>query len=112
VENTTINGEPMENPNSPWIRKPSLIPPENLLPNTWHIGAGLDWLIIRSYAPPPKGIDFSVNLEWNLYTNDLGLDLSDIPVETLLLLGGSPENFPVNTRVTRNEFVLGLTISF
>ena len=112
IENVATNGELLETPNSVWVRKPSIIPLENLLPNTWHIGAGVEFIVIKTYGTPPGGIDFSVRGEWTLYTNDLGLDATDLPLETLLLLGYSAEDVPQDRWITRSEWKLGATLSF
>jgi hypothetical protein len=66
----------------------------------------------QDYGTPPGGIDFSVRGEWTLCTNDLGLDVSDLPLETLVLLGNTAEDLPQSRWITRNEWKLGATLSF
>jgi hypothetical protein len=110
IENLAANGDPFETPDSEWVRQPSLF--DNLLPNTWHAGAGLEWIVLKNYAAPPKGIDLSVRLEWTWYTNKLGLDTGDLPLETLVGLGVSADQLPRDRWVGRTEFRLGATLSF
>jgi hypothetical protein len=110
IEDLAANGELFDNPDSEWIRKPGFF--ENLLPNTWNVGAGFEWIVIRNYATPPKGIDFSLRADFTWYTNRLGLELEDIPLELLVALGYRAEDLPRNRWVWRNEFRIGGTISF
>ncbi len=110
IEDLAANGDLFDEPDSNWIRKPGLF--ENLLPNTWHAGAGLEWIVIRNFAPPPKGIDFSLRADFTWYTNKLGLDLEDIPLELLVALGLGAEDLPLDRWVNRTEFRIGGTISF
>ncbi|MCL7976141.1 MAG: hypothetical protein M8863_02430, partial [marine benthic group bacterium] len=85
---------------------------DNLLPNTWHAGAGLEWLVLKNYAVPPRGLDLSVRIEWTWYTNKLGLDTGDLPLETLVDLGVSADQLPRDRWVGRTELRLGATLSF
>ena len=110
IENVSADGDPFDVADSEWVRKPGLF--ENLLPNTWHVGAGIEWLVIRNYATPPRGIDLSLRLEWSWYTNKLGLDTGDLPLETLVELGVPPQDLPLDRWVNRNEVRLGGTVSF
>ena len=110
IEGLSANGEPFQQPDSDWIRKPGLF--ENLLPNTWHAGAGLEWIVIRNYSTPPKGIDFSLRMDFTWYTNKLGLELEDTPLELLIDIGLGAEDLPKNRWVGRSEFRIGGTVSF
>ncbi len=110
IEDVAANGDPFEVPDSEWVRKPGFF--ENLLPNTWHAGAGIEWLVIRNWATPPRGIDLSLRLEWTLYTNKLGLDVRDLPLETLVDLGFPAEDLPLDRWVGRQEVRFGGTLSF
>ncbi len=110
VEDVAAEGDPFETPDSEWVRKPGLF--ENLLPNTWHAGAGIEWLVIRNYATPPRGLDLSLRLEWTWYTNKLGLDVKNLPLGTLVDLGLPAEELPLDRWVGRHEVRLGGTISF
>jgi hypothetical protein len=110
IENLSADGELFSEPDSDWIRKPGFF--ENLLPNTWHAGAGVEWIFVRNRSTPPGGIDFSLRADVTWYTNKLGLDLEDIPLERLIELGLDVEQLPRNRWVGRTEFRLGGTISF
>jgi hypothetical protein len=110
IEGLSANGEPFQQPDSDWIRKPGFF--ENLLPNTWHAGAGLEWIVIRNYSTPPKGIDFSLRMDFTWYTNKLGLELEDTPLELLIDIGLGAEDLPKNRWVGRSEFRIGGTVSF
>jgi hypothetical protein len=110
IENVAANGDPFENPDSEWIRKPGFF--ENLLPNTWHAGAGLEWIVLKNYATPPHGIDLSLRIEWSWYTNKLGIDFGDLPLQTLIEAGVPAADLPVNRSVGRSELRFGATLSF
>jgi hypothetical protein len=73
LEETEANGEPLANPNSPYVRQPQLKGLKNIFPNTWHGGLGLEWLPIRSSAPIPRGIDIGLEAEFTLFVHSLGL---------------------------------------
>lgn len=113
LEGTTVNGNPTGEPNSPWVRQPSIFPLSNLLPNTWHLGAGFEVFVIRSRrAAFPEGLDLAVKVDWKLLSHHLGLDFDDVPVEDLIGLGLPANALPRDRRVLRNVFQLGLTLSF
>jgi hypothetical protein len=113
IENLTVAGDLLSEPNSPWIRKPSVFPFDNLLPNTWHLGAGLELLAIRSQMPSlPGGLDVSLKLDWAMYTHDLGVRLEDLPLRELIDLGVAVEDLPQKRRMWRNAGALMATISF
>jgi hypothetical protein len=69
-----FDGEALTHSETPWVRRPSLGSPGSLLPNTWHLGAGLELLAFKSYAPIPRGIDVGVRLDGALYFHSLGLN--------------------------------------
>lgn len=112
LENAMANGQLFDIPNSPWIRKPSLSSLKNILPNTWHIGNGLEWVILKSFAKFPKGVDLSVRAEYTLFYNKLGLDLSSIDLNRLGIVFSRLGDVPNGRSVTRHNFNFGLTLSF
>jgi len=57
VQNITVDGNSINHPNTPWVRAPSLIPLRNLLPNTWHGGAGIELIPVRNLGYIPSGVD-------------------------------------------------------
>ena len=63
-------------PGSDWFQRPSLTGLDNLLPNTWHLGAGVEVLPRRSYAALPAGLDVGLRLEYGVFFHGLGADLS------------------------------------
>ncbi len=73
LEETEANGQPLANPESPWVRQPQLSGLKNLFPNTWHGGLGVEWLPIKSSAPIPRGIDIGLEAEFTLFSHKLGL---------------------------------------
>lgn len=77
VVDLATDGLPLTDPDGPWIRQPQFFPSENLWPNTLHFGAGLEWFLVKSNAPLPRGIDVSLKGEWAIYNSSLGLSLQD-----------------------------------
>jgi len=77
VEAVSTDGDPLPDPDTPWIDQPSFFPAENLWPNTTGYGVGLEWFLLRSNAPLPRGADLSLKGEWATYHNDLGISLQD-----------------------------------
>ncbi len=95
-----FDGEPLAHPVTPWLRRPSLRSLGSLLPNTWHLGAGLEVLPIRNYGSVFRGIDVGVRLDGALYFHSLGLQSRGIFV-------------PVpDPGVTRGQINSAITISF
>lgn len=80
---------------SRWVRKPGLI--HNLLPNTWHIGSGVELLPERSRA----GLDLGLKASAALHVHSLGLTT-----------GNATTVFFQNGTVTRWVFSLSATISY
>ena len=66
VENRTADGEAREPQTSEWYGGPF---------NTWHLGAGIELIPVRSYAPPLRGLDVGLLVEYGIYFQGLGLDL-------------------------------------
>jgi len=102
VENITTDGVPLTDPNAPWIRQPHFFPGRNLWPNTVHYGAGVEFFLLRSNAPLPKGTDLSIKAEWAAYHHDLGLSFQD----------AAKFNFPSQPATTRQTFSLLGVVSF
>lgn len=72
----------------------------------WHWGLGLEWLPILSYAPPPRGIDVGVRIDFSTFNHALGLDQISDPLT--LALG----NTKGSTSVVRPSVLLALTVGF
>ncbi|HSG81870.1 MAG TPA: hypothetical protein VLC48_06460, partial [Gemmatimonadota bacterium] len=110
LENVSTDGEPIDAPNSKWVRQPKLF--DNLLPNTWHIGVGLELLTIKGYGGVPGGLDFSLSAEWLYFTNKLGLDQTGVAIEELVRLGVGADELPRERWVGRNVVNLTATLSY
>ncbi|WP_408889302.1 hypothetical protein ACJ2CR_35615 [Myxococcus faecalis] len=103
LEDGAINGERMANPNSYWVRLPGFF--RNLWPNTFHLGAGLDIILVRGFFPGLRGLDGGIRAGYVLSRHELGIRDLAPPVA----LAG-PLNEPVH--VLRNTFELLGTLSF
>lgn len=107
LENVAVDGQPFESPDSPWIG------PDNILPNVLHYGLGIELIPVRRIGLIPEGIEVAFRIEYARYTQRLGLDLSQIPLDQLRLLFTTLEDVPnAGSRVHRNDFVLGLSVTF
>ena len=72
-----MNGQPLANSSSPWIRQPSLF--NNLLPNTWHLGLGVEVIALTNRKPGFKGPDLSGRVEFGWFWNRLGVTVPQSP---------------------------------
>jgi len=107
LENVSIVGDLLDPPDSPWIG------PSNVLPNVWHYGLGLEYVPSRRVGLIPGGLEVAFRLEYGRYTQALGLDLSDIPLEDLSLLFPTLGDVPSEgTRVHRDDLMLGVSLTF
>lgn len=73
----TVDGAPIATPDSDYIREPSLTRFENLFPNAWHAGIGLEIVPLMSIKPLPAGIDFSFRVEGTYSSHSLGISFAD-----------------------------------
>jgi hypothetical protein len=101
LEGLTGSDGPLPTPNSRWIVK-----------WTWHVGAGVELVTIRNYSAPPGGIDVSLRGDWTMYLHGLGLEVGNLPIQTLALLGRSASDLPRDRWIARHEWRLGLTLGF
>ena len=74
AENSTFDGEPLPTPDGEWINQPSLKKLSDMLPNSWHAGAGLEIIGYNSQAPFPQGVDVSLVGEVTYTSTILGVD--------------------------------------
>ncbi len=109
VENVTTNNEPIDPADGPWIRQPRITDLSSFLPNTWHVGGGLEWVLIRSYAAIPKGIDLGLRGDLLLYFHKWGSMVPSSEPQAGLAPGILAER-PQNPTITRPVFNLALTI--
>jgi hypothetical protein len=77
---------------------------------TWSFGLGFEFMLVKSRAALPKGLDFSIIAEYVRAWNGLGLDIGDLPLESLVLLGVTADELPRDRTVGRDQFFLGLNI--
>jgi hypothetical protein len=83
LTNVTVAGIPLTTPDADWVRRPSISPLSNLLPNTWHYGAGIEIIPFHPRAPL-TGVSAGLQLEWGMYNHSLGLGNLTIPSELAL----------------------------
>ena len=98
--------------NSEWFNKPSFDSFSSILPNTWHLGLGMELIFLRSTARFPKGIDLSFRAEYAVYFNNLGLDLSHVAVGDLALAFPTYGDIPKSNTVSRHNINLILSLSY
>ena len=106
LENVTANGEAFDIAESDWIE------PDSIWPNVLHLGLGFEFIPWKRTGKLPGGADVAFRVEYAWYTEHLGLDLSSIPLSKLELLFATLGDVPGADRVSRNDFVLGMTVSF
>jgi hypothetical protein len=70
LEDVTFAGNRLGEGVSEWVRKPSLF--HNLLPNTWHLGAGLEYLPVSSVG----GFDVGIKGDIAVHSHNLGVSAS------------------------------------
>ena len=77
LEKITTDGVPMEHPETNWVRQPSIFPFHHLLPNTWHWGLGVEYLILRQRGPFPRGFDLALKADYTRFHHSLGITFND-----------------------------------
>jgi len=77
VTDIATDGLPLTDPDGPWIRQPTFFPNNNLWPNTWHWGLGMEFFLLRSNAPLFRGTDISLKGEWASYSSKLGVSFQN-----------------------------------
>lgn len=106
LENVRANDELFDQPESDWIS------PKSIWPNVWHLGLGIEYVPWKRVGIFPGGVDVAFRFEYGWYTQNLGLDLSGIPVDKLGLFFDTLGDVPGNERVARHDFLFGATLSF
>ena len=94
VTDATFNGQILGDGGSRWVRRPGLF--HNLLPNTWHVGGGLEFIPLRGVG----GVDLGFRGDLTVFSHNLGLK-----TESGFLLAQ-------DEHVTRVHVGLGTTLSF
>jgi hypothetical protein len=110
LEDVAVSGTLIDTPNSPWVRKPGFI--ENLLPNTWHVGGGLELIAKKGHGSVPGGLDFALTAEWVYLTNKLGIGDTGAAIEDIIDAGLPADDIPVERWIGRSVLNLTATISF
>ena len=67
---------------------------------------------VKRIGELPGGLDLALRLEYTRYTQGLGLDLGPVPLQDLEILFPTLADVPGSERVHRNDFLLGVTLSF
>lgn len=75
AKNISAEGQPLKLSQSAWVRKPSISKFENLLPNSWHYGFGIEILPVRT----PDGLDVGLKLEYLKNHSSFGLNMELSP---------------------------------
>jgi hypothetical protein len=71
----SVEGQLLSQSKSPWVRKPSLFKGENLLPNSWHYGLGIEVLPVKTL----NGLDIGLKLEYLRNHSSFGLNVELSP---------------------------------
>ena len=112
LENVRSDGVLFGKPNSQWFNQPSFKSLKSILPNSWHLGAGVEFILLRDLGNFPGGIDLSLRFEYAAFFNDLGLDLSHVSVGDLSLAFPTYGDIPQNQNVTRHNINFMLSLSY
>jgi len=100
LNGATLGEEPLSPDGTGFKREPQLSPPDNLLPNTWHVGAGLEAVPIRNLGGRAQGLDVTLRASYSVYVHGLGLRRRQPLAEQ--------EDFSL----ARTHLDLGLSLSF
>lgn len=103
LEDGTINGVGMANPDSYWVRLPGFF--RNLWPNTFHVGAGVDIILVNGIVPGLRGLDGGLRAGYVLSRHQLGI--KNLTPPSLLA-----DTVSESVHVYRNTFELLGTLSF
>ena len=96
LEKMLSDGDPVTDPTGPWIN--------NFWPLTWQYGGGFEFMVLKEFAPVPRGFDFGVRADWLWFNGPRGIDY---PGQlTISSLRDAPK------RVIRGTLNLSVTLSF
>ena len=110
LENISTNGELLPNDKGPWINKPDFKRLSTYLPNTYHFGAGIEWVPFRNIFGSVTGLDFGIRGEVLLYGHFLGIDFDKVYI--------TPSGAEIRSNSTASSFIprpvfsLAATFSF
>ncbi len=105
LQDVQSNGVPFDPANTDWF-KPSL------WPTVWHYGLGVEFIPWKRVGIDGGGIEAAIRLEYARFQQTLRLDFSDVPLGDLAILWDKLGDVPVDTRVSRNDFLIGVSITF
>jgi len=105
LQNVQSNGVPFDTPNSDWFTP-------GLWPTVWHYGLGIEWVPWRRAGVDGGGFEMAVRLEYARFQQTLRVDFSDVPLDELGILFPTLGEVPSNTRVHRNDFLIGFSLTF
>ncbi|MCP3104693.1 hypothetical protein LZ198_38095 [Myxococcus sp. K15C18031901] len=103
LEDGTVNGQRMANPNSYWVRLPGFF--RNLWPNTFHFGVGFDVILVKGFFPGLPGLGGGLRAGYALSRHELGVKAQSSP-------GAFTGFVTAPVHVYRNTFELLGTLSF
>jgi hypothetical protein len=106
LKNVSINGDPLSKPKDPLNHVLRRKRSPKYLPNTLHVGAGIEWLLVKSFTLRDVGIRGEVLFYWE--SLDIRSDTSDITLSDIS--PDSPSAAPLNR--TRPVFRLTWTFGF
>ena len=106
LKNVSINGDPLSKPKDPLNHVLRRKRSPKYLPNTLHVGVGIEWLLVKSWTQPDVGIRGEVLFYWE--SLDIRSDTSDITLSDI-----SPESASAaSLNVPRPVFRLTWTFGF
>ncbi|HSG48598.1 MAG TPA: hypothetical protein VLA43_12335 [Longimicrobiales bacterium] len=106
VEDVRAGDQPFTPANSDWIG------PGSVWPNVWHYGLGVELVPWKRVGELPGGLELAFRLEYARYSQGLGLDLGEFSLDELRLIFPTLADVPAGERVHRNDFLLGITVTF
>jgi len=107
LEDIAIDGQLIDSNTSEWYHKPSFDSFSDLLPNSFNYGFGLEYVVVKSYAPLLKGIDLGLMVEYYWTRYELGQDLL-----SAILQADDTTAHVSDLKVTRGSLTFGLTVGF
>ena len=107
LEKVSTNGDPLPEPDGPWNYRPNWKRPLTLLPNTYHIGAGIEWLR-RDLGR--TSVDISLRGEVLFHWHSVGSDFDMTYITPSGISLGSTSVAPLN--IKRPVLSLAATIGF
>jgi len=112
LENIQSNGKLFKEDQSVWIHKPSFNSLSSFSPNSFHLGIGIEWVIIKGFKQFPRGIDLTVLTDFGLFFQKVGVDFSHIKLGELKNMYPTLNDVPDTGTVTRQIINLLITIGF